>query len=83
MKLPSGLEVLEERGGSGPAAKIGDTVIYNVRIFLNRGDEVPMNEKQLTQGISPTESDRKGIRWSLTTLRNSAHAKSSQALKRL
>ena len=52
MKLPSGLEILEEREGTGPAAQIGDTVTYNVRIFLNRGDEVPMNEAQLNQGIA-------------------------------
>jgi hypothetical protein len=53
MKRPSGLEILEERDGSGPVAGMGDTVTYNVRIFLNRGDEVPMNEAQLNQGISP------------------------------
>jgi len=44
MKLPSGLEILEDQEGSGARAKSGDTIIYNVRIFLNRGDEVPLNE---------------------------------------
>jgi FKBP-type peptidyl-prolyl cis-trans isomerase (trigger factor) len=53
MQLPSGLEILEDREGCGPVAKIGDTVTYNVRIFLNRGDEVPMNEAQSKQGIPP------------------------------
>jgi FKBP-type peptidyl-prolyl cis-trans isomerase (trigger factor) len=43
MRLPPGLDILEEREGSGPPAEAGSTVVYNVRIFLNRGDEVPMN----------------------------------------
>lgn len=43
MRLPSGLDILEDREGSGPAAGAGDTVVYRVRIFLNRGDEVPMS----------------------------------------
>ena len=46
MRLSSGLEVLEEHAGSGKAAERGDRVTYNVRIFLNRGDEVPLNETQ-------------------------------------
>lgn len=46
MKLPAGLEVLEDQEGSGRSAKVRDTAIYNVRIFLNRGDEVPINERQ-------------------------------------
>ena len=44
MKLPSGLEILEDQDGTGARARSGDTIIYNARIFLNRGDEVPMNE---------------------------------------
>jgi FKBP-type peptidyl-prolyl cis-trans isomerase (trigger factor) len=43
MRLPPGLDILEEREGSGPLAEAGSTVVYNLRIFLNRGDEVPMN----------------------------------------
>jgi len=62
MKLPSGLEILENREGSGRAAQLGDSVTYNVRIFLNRGDEVPINVAQSQQGISPDrlrqENDR-------------------------
>ena len=49
MKLPSGLEILEDQEGSGPAAELGNTITCNVRIFLNRGDEVPINEKQAVQ----------------------------------
>lgn len=51
MKLPSGLEILEDEEGAGPEASSGDTVVYNVRIFLNRGDEVPINEASVDRGI--------------------------------
>ena len=42
----SGIKLLEEREGSGLAAGKGDRVVYNLRIFLNGGDEVPFNERQ-------------------------------------
>ena len=44
MKMPSGLKIIEDQQGSGPQAEPGDTIVYNVRIFLNKGDEVPLNE---------------------------------------
>jgi len=46
MKRLSGLKLLEEREGEGQPAQKGDRVVYNSRIFLNRGDEVPINEIQ-------------------------------------
>ncbi|MFO0705651.1 MAG: FKBP-type peptidyl-prolyl cis-trans isomerase [Nitrospira sp.] len=49
MKSLSGLTVLEEREGTGRSAQKGDRVVYNVRIFLNRGDEVPLNDIQAKQ----------------------------------
>ena len=58
MKLPAGLEILENHEGSGPIAELGRTVIYNIRIFLNRGDEVPVNETQAKQGM-PDERIRR------------------------
>ena len=42
----SGLEVIEDDPGSGRVAERGDRVTYNIKIFLNRGDEVPLNEAQ-------------------------------------
>src|SRR5262245_46028512 len=51
MALPSGLEVIEDHEGFGDAAERGDQVTYNVRIFLNRGDEVPLNETQAQAGL--------------------------------
>jgi hypothetical protein len=46
MKRLSGLKLLEEREGEGPEAQKGDRVIYNCRLFLNKGDEVLLNEAQ-------------------------------------
>ena len=42
----SGLKLLEEREGEGRQAQKGDRVVYNSRLFLNKGDEVPLNAKQ-------------------------------------
>lgn len=49
MKRLSGLKLLEEREGEGRQAQKGDRVVYNARIFLNQGDEVPLNELQAKQ----------------------------------
>ena len=46
MKQLRGLKLLEERDGEGQPAQKGDRVVYNSRIFLNHGDEVPINEIQ-------------------------------------
>ena len=46
MNIASGLKLLDERDGEGRAAQKGDRVVYNLKIFLNRGDEVPLNELQ-------------------------------------
>lgn len=49
MKETSGLELLVDDEGEGRAAIAGDTLVFNMRVFLNRGDEVPLNEQQATQ----------------------------------
>jgi len=46
MRLKSGIKLLDEREGDGEPAKKGDQVIYNLRMFLNKGDELPLNERQ-------------------------------------
>ena len=51
MKLPSGLKILENHEGSGLVAGSGHTIVYNVRIFLNQGDEVPINDALAERGI--------------------------------
>ena len=62
MKLPSGIKILEDREGAGPAAGSGDQVTYNVRIFLNQGDEVPLNEGIAERGIPEDRVRRDGDR---------------------
>ena len=46
-----GVELIDETEGSGEPAKKGDEVVFNIRMFLNKGDEVLINEKQLNQGL--------------------------------
>lgn len=46
MKRLSGIKLLEEREGEGTPANKGDRVLFNMRLFLNKGDEVPLNEMQ-------------------------------------
>jgi hypothetical protein len=48
MKRLSGLKLLEEREGVGTPANKGDRVLFNMRLFLNKGAEVPLNETQAT-----------------------------------
>ena len=53
----SGLKLLDEREGAGATAtatatataKKGDRVVYNMRMFLNQGDEVPLNDVRAKQ----------------------------------
>ncbi len=49
MKRLSGLKLLDEREGKGEPAKKDDRVVYNVRTFLNKGDEVGIQAKQIEQ----------------------------------
>jgi FKBP-type peptidyl-prolyl cis-trans isomerase len=46
MKLRSGIKLLDERQGTGQPAKKGNRIIYNLKMFLNKGDEVPLNQRQ-------------------------------------
>lgn len=46
MKRLSGIKLLEEREGEVRAAQKGDHVVYNTRIFLNKGEEVALNVRQ-------------------------------------
>ena len=46
MKRLSGLKLLEEQEGQGVPANKGDRVVFNSRLFLNKGDEVRLNETQ-------------------------------------
>ena len=44
VKLDSGLKLLEDIPGTGAVARKGDRVTYNLRLFLNQGDEIPLDE---------------------------------------
>jgi FKBP-type peptidyl-prolyl cis-trans isomerase (trigger factor) len=46
MKLKRGVKLLEQREGIGEPAKKGDRILYNLKMFLHRGEEVPLNERQ-------------------------------------
>jgi len=46
MKRISGLKLLDEREGDGPSAQTGDRVMFHMRLFLNKGDEILLNETQ-------------------------------------
>ena len=47
MKIKSGIKVLEESEGEGKAAEKGNKVVYNMKLFLNKGEEVPLNQRQV------------------------------------
>ena len=46
MRLRRGIKLLDEREGHGEPAKKDNRIIYNLRIFLNKGEEVPLNHRQ-------------------------------------
>ncbi len=46
MKLKRGIKLLEEGEGTGEPTRKGDRVVYNLKMFLNQGDEIPLNERQ-------------------------------------
>jgi hypothetical protein len=46
MQLNRGIKLLDDREGQGTPAQMGDQVVYNLKLFLNQGDEVSLNERQ-------------------------------------
>jgi FKBP-type peptidyl-prolyl cis-trans isomerase (trigger factor) len=58
VRLKKGIELLDEREGAGQPAAKDDRIVYNLRIFLNKGDEVLLSERQaeyLPEGMIRTE----------------------------
>jgi hypothetical protein len=45
--IAKGIELLDERPGDGPVAAKGAVVIYNLRLFLRRGDEVTPDARSI------------------------------------
>jgi FKBP-type peptidyl-prolyl cis-trans isomerase (trigger factor) len=46
MRLKRGIKLLEEGEGTGEPTRKGDRVVYNLKMFLNQGDEIPLNERE-------------------------------------
>ena len=46
MRLKRGSKLLGQHEGIGEPAKKGDRILYNLKMFLHRGEEVPLNERQ-------------------------------------
>ena len=64
MRLRHGIELLDEREGVGEPAAKGDRILYNLRMFLNKGDEVLLNERQaeyLPEAMIRTEDGRRFV----------------------
>ena len=77
MRLKSGIKLLDEREGSGEPAKKGDKVIYNLKMFLNKGDEVPLNERQaeyLPEKMLRNENGSRFVDYAVTLGRRQAIA---------
>jgi FKBP-type peptidyl-prolyl cis-trans isomerase (trigger factor) len=62
VKLKRGIKLLAEHEGIGDPVKKGHRVVYNLKIFLNKGEEVPLNERQAehlpAEMIRTIEGDR-------------------------
>jgi FKBP-type peptidyl-prolyl cis-trans isomerase (trigger factor) len=77
MRRKSGIKLLDEREGAGEPAKKGDRLIYNLKIYLNKGDEVPLNERQaeyLPESMLRQENGCRLVDHSLTLGRRQAIA---------
>jgi hypothetical protein len=78
-----GIRLVEEREGTGAPASKGARVVYNLRIFLNKGEEVPLNERQVAhvpQSMVRNDDGRPFIDHAITLGRRQAIAGIEQAL---
>ena len=87
MSMPAarqrGIRLLEEREGAGAPASKGARVVYNLRIFLNKGKEVELNEQQtehFPQSMVRNDDGRSFIDHAITLGRRQAIAGIEQAL---
>jgi FKBP-type peptidyl-prolyl cis-trans isomerase 2 len=63
VNLKRGIKLLAEHEGIGEPVKKGDRVVYNLKMFLNRGEEVPLNERQAEYLSADRIRTREGIRF--------------------
>ena len=83
MRLRKGIALLEEREGVGRPAAKGDRVVYNLKMFLNQGDEVPLNQRQaeyLPDSMIRTESGYRFVDHETTLGKRQAIAGIEQSL---
>lgn len=83
MQRIGGLKILDDREGEGRPAQKGVRVTCNVKIFLNQGDEVPLNDiqaKQLPKGMVRIEGGATFIVHTIVLGRRQAIAGVEQAL---
>lgn len=72
MKPTPGLELLADAEGEGRAAAAGDTVVYELRVFLNRGDEVALDAREHTTVLGERRAIA-GIEYALVGMRVGGH----------
>jgi FKBP-type peptidyl-prolyl cis-trans isomerase len=60
----SGIQVLEEQEGKGEEARRGSIVTYNLRAYLNQGDEIAVNVGNCPEHL--TSRDDKGVLFNFT-----------------
>lgn len=63
MKIAKGIELLREEPGTGARAGKGDTVVYNARLYLRKGEEVTTDARSidrygLTENVRAVEETR-------------------------
>ena len=46
MRIKSGIKLLAEIEGEGEPIRKGDTVVYNWKLYRNKGEEIALNEQQ-------------------------------------
>jgi FKBP-type peptidyl-prolyl cis-trans isomerase 2 len=63
VNLKRGIKLLAEHEGIGEPVKKGDRVVYNLKMFLNQGEEVPLNERQAEYLSADRIRTREGIRF--------------------
>jgi hypothetical protein len=55
--IKRGIRLIKETIGHGPVAEKGDHLIYNLRVYLNRGEEVPINDLNENAGENLKKCD--------------------------
>jgi len=60
MKISKGIKLLEEIEGTGQVAKKGCEATYNLRAYLNKGDEININYSDQVVPVSLVTQDDKG-----------------------